>query len=87
MKNLILASTSTLHGQDYLEYLIPVLKLHFAECKEILFIPYARPGGISHDDYTQTAQKAFEKAGLQVKGIHQFENPVESRQKNIQYRS
>ena len=78
MKNLILASTSTLHGQEYLEYLTPVLKTHFSGCKEILFIPYARPGGISHDEYTQTAQKAFEKAGLQVKGIHQFEDPSEA---------
>jgi dipeptidase E len=31
MKNIIIASTSTLHGSDYLEYLLPVkihLKLH-----------------------------------------------------------
>lgn len=74
MKNLILASTSTLHGQDYLEYLIPELKKHFSEGSEIVFIPYARPGGISHDEYTALAQKAFEKAGLTVKGIHEFEN-------------
>ena len=80
MKNLILASTSTLHGQEYLEYLLPVLKSHFSGCKEILFIPYARPGGISHDEYTATAQKAFKKAGLQVKGIHEFEKPAEALQ-------
>ncbi|NJW54506.1 dipeptidase PepE, partial [Salinimicrobium sp. CDJ15-91] len=55
-----------------------VLKIHFSDCKEILFIPYARPGGISHDEYNQNAQKAFEKAGLQIKGIHQFENPSEA---------
>jgi dipeptidase E len=78
MKNLLLASTSTLHGQDYLEYLIPTLKSHFSGCSEILFIPYARPGGISHDEYTATAQKAFEKAGLKVKGIHEFDTPAEA---------
>ncbi|MHA6279747.1 dipeptidase PepE [Salinimicrobium sp. CAU 1759] len=78
MKNLLLASTSTLHGQDYLEYLIPTLKSHFSGCTEILFIPYARPGGISHDEYTVTAQKAFEKAGLKIKGIHEFDRPAEA---------
>lgn len=74
MKNLILASTSTLHGQEYLEYLIPHLKSHFSGCSEILFIPFARPGGISHDEYTSTAQKAFEKAGLKIKGLHESED-------------
>lgn len=78
MKNLILASTSTLHGQEYLEYLIPILKSHFSGCKEILFIPYARPGGISHDEYTSIAQKAFEKAGLEIKGIHEFDDPAKA---------
>lgn len=78
MKNLILASTSTLHGQDYLEYLIPELKKHFAGCSEILFIPYARPGGITHDDYTDLARKAFGKAGFKMKGIHEFENAADA---------
>ena len=80
MKNLILASTSTLHGQEYLEYLLPALKEHFSDCKEILFIPYARPGGISHEEYTAIAKNAFEKTGLGVKGIHEFENPTEAAQ-------
>lgn len=78
MKNLILASTSTLHGQEYLEYLIPELKNHFSNCNEIIFIPYARPGGISHEEYTVTAQKAFEKAGIRVKGLHEAEAPEEA---------
>ena len=78
MKNLILASTSTLHNQEYLEYLIPVLKSHFSGCSKILFIPYASPGGISLEEYTAIAQKAFEKAGLEVQGIHEFESPGEA---------
>ncbi|MFD2516559.1 dipeptidase PepE [Salinimicrobium flavum] len=78
MKNLILASTSTLHGQEYLEYILPQLKQHFAGCSEILFIPYARPGGISHKEYTEVAAKAFTKVGIKVKGIHEFEEPREA---------
>lgn len=78
MKNLILASTSTLHGQDYLEYLLPTLKGHFSGCSEILFVPFARPGGISHETYTEKASEAFEKIGIQVRGIHKFETPSEA---------
>lgn len=78
MKNLIIASTSTLHGGDYLGYILPELKLHFQNCKTILFIPFARPGGISHDDYTAKVKLAFAKIDVDVKGLHEFENPVEA---------
>lgn len=70
----ILASTSTLHGEDYLEYLIPHLPELYKGIDEILFIPYARPGGISHQEYTAIASEAFSKAGIKVKGIHEFED-------------
>ena len=39
MKNLIIASTSTLHNGSYLDYLLPELKKHFAAAETILFIP------------------------------------------------
>jgi dipeptidase E len=76
MKKLIIASTSTLHGGNYLEYLVPTLEIHFKDCSEILFIPYARPGGISHDDYTAIVRLAFAKINKIVKGLHEFENPI-----------
>jgi dipeptidase E len=76
MKNIIIASTSTLHGGDYLDYILPELKLHFKDCKTILFIPYARSGGISHDEYTAKVALAFAKIDLAVKGIHEFEDPA-----------
>lgn len=75
MKSIIIASTSTVHGSGYLEYLIDELKTHFASAEEILFIPYARPGGISHDDYTKTAAKAFAAIGKSVKGLHEYDDP------------
>ena len=75
MKNLILASTSTLHGQKYLEYLTPELRKHFSGCSDILFLPYARPGGLSHSEYTLLAVSAFEEAGLKIRGIHEFSDP------------
>ncbi len=78
MKNIIIASTSTLHGGNYLEYLLPELQSFFSNVKQLLFIPYARPSGISHDDYTKKVSEAFNKINILVKGIHEFENPVEA---------
>ncbi|WP_348813396.1 dipeptidase PepE [Flavobacterium maritimum] len=76
MKNIIIASTSTLHGGDYLDYLLPELQQHFQDCKTILFIPYARSGGITHEEYTSKVASAFAKININVKGIHEFENPA-----------
>ena len=76
MKNILIASTSTLHNGSYLDYLLPELQLFFRNCTEIIFIPYARPSGISHDDYTQKVGEAFSKINIQVKGIHEFEDPI-----------
>ena len=81
MKNLIIASTSTLCGEDYLEYLLPRLQSHFKDCKTVLFIPYARPSGISHEEYTNKVSLAFAKINIRVLGIHEFENPVEAIEK------
>lgn len=79
MKNLIVASTSTVFGGSYLDYLlVDTLVDFFSETNEILFIPYARPGGISHDEYTLNASKAFKKIDKKVVGIHTFENPMEA---------
>ncbi len=78
MKNALLASTSTLHGQAYLYYLLPELVLLFKNCTEIIFIPFARPGGISHDEYTKIASKTFKKIDIKVKGLHEFNDKVDA---------
>ncbi|MGB5263929.1 MAG: dipeptidase PepE [Lutimonas sp.] len=75
MKNMVIASTSTLYGGQYLDYLLPVLSQFFKTVDEVLFIPYARPGGISLEDYTSKAQEAFLKIGKHLKGIQEFEEP------------
>lgn len=77
---MIIASTSTVHGSGYLEYLLPTLSEFFKGVKTILFIPYARPSGISYDTYTAIAKKAFKNINIDVKGIHEFENPKEALQ-------
>ena len=78
MKKIIIASTSTLHNGNYLDYLLPTLKKHFEGVKNLLFIPYARPSGLTHTEYTQKVSEAFTSINIKVKGIHEFENPIEA---------
>lgn len=78
MRKMIIASTSTTHGGSYLEYLFPNLEILFKDCSEILFIPYARPGGVSHDDYTQIVRSAFATINKKINGLHQYDNPFEA---------
>ncbi|CAM1333044.1 dipeptidase PepE [Tenacibaculum aestuariivivum] len=82
MKNIIIASTSTIHGSGYLEYILPTLSVFFKKANTILFIPYARPGGISYDEYTNIARKAFIKIDKKIKGIHEFDNPLKALQES-----
>lgn len=78
MKKIIIASTSTIHGGAYLDYLLGDLEKFFAHTSEIVFISYARPSGISHEAYTLKAQVAFSKIGKTLRGIHEFDTPSEA---------
>ena len=66
MKKMLLASTSTIYGQKYLEYLHDEIKNLFSGCKKILFVPYARPSGISHLEYTEKAKNVFKIINLEI---------------------
>ena len=76
--NVILASTSTLFQEKYLEYLTSEIIQLFKGIDEIIFIPFARPGGISHDDYTENVRNFFSMLNIKVKGLHEFENKKEA---------
>lgn len=78
MRRILIASTSTLHSGSYLEYLLPELEKHFKGIKTLTFIPYARPSGISHDDYTAKVKEAFSTLNIAVKGVHEYETPLEA---------
>lgn len=78
MRSIIIASTSTIFGEKPLDYLLEELKIHFQNANTILFIPYARPGGISHKEYTQKIKEPFEKIGKKIKGINEYKNPTEA---------
>ncbi|MCH8546886.1 MAG: dipeptidase PepE [Cryomorphaceae bacterium] len=70
-RQLLLVSTSKIHGQGYMEYLHDELRDFFRHVSVVTFIPFARPGGISHDEYTQIAKDGFAPAGIKVKGVHE----------------
>lgn len=73
MKNILLASTSAFFGEAYLAYLKSHIAQLFNGVEEIIFVPFARPGGISHDDYTQKVAAAFD---IKVRGLHTFDDPL-----------
>jgi len=72
---MIVASTSTVYGSDYLEYLLPELHSFYSNIEELLFIPYARPSGISYNIYTERVALFFKKLNIAVNGIHEFKQP------------
>ncbi|MCT4328357.1 dipeptidase PepE [Elizabethkingia anophelis] len=76
--NILLASTSTLFGGQYLEYIREEIIKLFNGADEIIFVPFARPGGISHDEYTDKARRFFSTINIKVKGLHEFDNPVKA---------
>lgn len=76
MKNMLIASTSTVFGSGYLEYIKPEIQNHFSDCDEILFIPYARPNGITHESYSKKVAQTFKKIGLNIKNIDFYDDPI-----------
>jgi len=78
MKRMIIASTSTIFGSDYLEYLLPEISNLYKDITEVIFVSYAQPSGMSYDDYTALAEKTFKKINIKIKGLHTFDNPKEA---------
>jgi dipeptidase E len=78
MKNMIIASTSTIHGGSYLDYLIEELKVLYENVSTVVFVPYARPGGISHDEYLAKCKAVFSTINIELKGLHNFEDPIKA---------
>lgn len=79
-KKLLLVSTSKIYGSSYLGYLQNELANFFRGVTQLLFIPYARPGGITHEQYTAMPSEALAPLGIKVKGLHEFDNPAEALQ-------
>ncbi len=76
MIDLLLLSTSTMHGGGFLEYATVEAESFLEGRSTVLFVPYARPGGISHEAYTGMTRERFRKMGLGVEGVHETDDPV-----------
>ena len=71
--NLLLASTSTVHGAPYLSYLESAVRAHFLGCATVAFVPFARPGGLRGIHTWETPEKAAAEAdGFFVGGGNTF---------------
>lgn len=77
-RNLLLVSNSTLHGSGYLDHCADEIQKFLGNRKTILFIPYARPGGLTHDEYTKIARERFQKMGIKLTDIHESSEPKEA---------
>lgn len=78
MRNLMLVSSSRVHGSGYLEHCSAAMAEHFSDSSEILFVPYALA---DHDGYEQTVADAFKSAGLKLRSIHHASDPVAAAEK------
>ena len=76
MRNVLLLSTSTVHGSRFLEYAEDDIRSFFPDGATVLFVPFARPGGITHDGYTELVRTRFGEMGLGLAGLQEFANPV-----------
>jgi len=70
-RNLLLISNSTLHGSGYLDHCEANIREFLSDRKTVIFIPFARPGGISHDGYTKIARERFAKMDYKLSSIHE----------------
>jgi dipeptidase E len=70
---LLVVSTSTIYGSEFLAYIKQDF-VEFIQSDELLFVPFARPSGISFDDYTAKVQDALKDRGITVRGLHEFHN-------------
>ncbi len=74
-QQLLLVSSSRCHPHNYLDHCEMEVRRLFSDVSEVLFVPYARPAGLTHEECTTAARERFEKMGLNLNGIHQFPNP------------
>jgi dipeptidase E len=75
---LLIISTSKIHGSAYMEYIAAEIIDFLGDKNELLFIPYAQPGGISYDEYTSYPKTALQNYGIEVKGIHEYPSAREA---------
>ncbi|MAG55896.1 MAG: dipeptidase PepE [Planctomycetes bacterium] len=72
MRNLVLNSSSALHGYGYMDHCETAVRDLFDGCC-VVFVPWALH---DLDAYTSTVGARFEKMGIELVGVHTFDDPV-----------
>ncbi len=73
MRNLLLVSSSRVHGSGFLEHCRDAITAHFQDCPGIVFVPYALQ---DHDGYTELVRDALQPTQTDVVGLHTQRDPV-----------
>lgn len=71
-RHLLLISTSTVHGTQYLEHARDELVALLAGCRRVLFVPFALK---DRDAYAAKARAAFDEMGFDLDSIHEAAAP------------
>lgn len=72
MLQLLLVSSSRVHGSPFLQHCAEAIRDHFSPGCEVLFVPYALA---DHDRYRDLVSEAFESMQLQLTSIHDTKDP------------
>lgn len=77
-RNLLLISNSKSRGGGFLDHAEASIRevLEEANAQTVLFIPYARPGGRTWDEYTALVRERFKQMGFDLRGIHEYDSPT-----------
>jgi dipeptidase E len=71
---LLLISSSTVHGGGYLDHAETEIRDFLGEVKRVLFVPYALQ---DHNAYAASVQQRFAKMGYELASIHTATNPAQ----------
>ena len=75
MRNLLLISSSRVHGSEFLEHCRGAIADHLGAVRQILFVPYALA---DQDRYAALVADALKPIGIEVQSIHTSNDPVEA---------
>ncbi|MDH3404933.1 MAG: dipeptidase PepE [Acidobacteriota bacterium] len=73
MRDLLLVSTSTVHGTPYLEHCAAAARELFAGCRRIAFVPHAL---FDRDGYAARVARRFADWDLEVESVHAAPDPA-----------
>ncbi len=77
-RNLLLISNSKSRRGGFLDHAATAITevLEEAGAKTVMFIPFARPGGKTWEEYTTLVRERFNRMGFDLRGIHEYDNPL-----------